>query len=179
MFKAQQLIFDLDVVFETTHSTKCNSFFPILKNSKSKMQARAQLDGLFVLHAVLSVLYGLCLFILPHSIALSWYGGEYNHLLHEVLRLYGTLTFVQGWLVWQTRKVNDAFIRRTFTQAYCLCFGLQTLVLLRAQMAVPAMHSITHSIQIFVCFVLFLSYGYVLLFTSIKAFELPGNRNLL
>ena len=70
--------------------------------------------------------------------------------------------------------VSDAIIRRTFCQAYCICFLLQALVLLRAQIASPENHSMLHWVNILFLGALSCAYGYFLVFKSIKAFELPG-----
>ncbi|KAG6966645.1 hypothetical protein JG687_00004728 [Phytophthora cactorum] len=84
------------------------------------------------------------------------------------------LTLAQGWMVWRTRLVSDALIRRTFCQAYCICFLLQAVALLRAQMASPESHSMLHWINILLLSGLGCAYGYFLVFKTIKAFELPG-----
>lgn len=86
----------------------------------------------------------------------------------------GALTLAQGWLVWRTRLVSDALIRRTFCQAYCICFLLQATALLRAQFSAPESHSILHWLNILLLGSLGAAYGYFLAFKTIKAFELPG-----
>jgi hypothetical protein len=92
------------------------------------------------------------------------------YLLCEI----GALTLAQGWLVWRTRLVSDALVRRTFCQAYCICFSLQALALVRAQFSAPDSHSMLHWINILVLGGLGAAYGYFLAFKTIKAFELPG-----
>ena len=77
-------------------------------------------------------------------------------------------------MVWRTRLVSDALIRRTFCQAYCICFSLQTMTLLRAQIVSPESHSILHWLNILLLGGLGCAYGYFLVFKTIKAFELPG-----
>lgn len=86
----------------------------------------------------------------------------------------GALTLAQGWLVWRTRLVSDALVRRTFCQAYCICFLLQALALLRAQLSAPESHSALHWLNLLLLGGLGAAYGYFLLFKTIKAFELPG-----
>lgn len=86
----------------------------------------------------------------------------------------GALTLAQGWLVWRTRLVSDALIRRTFCQAYCICFSLQALALLRAQLSAPDSHSALHWLNLLLLGGLGAAYGYFLFFKTIKAFELPG-----
>lgn len=77
-------------------------------------------------------------------------------------------------MVWRTRLVSDALIRRTFCQAYCICFLLQTMALLRAQMTSPESHSVMHQVNVVLLGALGILYGYFLVFKTIKAFELPG-----
>lgn len=86
----------------------------------------------------------------------------------------GSLTLAQGWLVWQTRKVSDALIRRTFCQAYCLSFLMQALILFRAQIASPENHSPIHWLAILFFIILSSGYGYFIALRPIKAFQLPG-----
>lgn len=86
----------------------------------------------------------------------------------------GALTLAQGWMVWRTRLVSDALVRRTFCQAYCACFCLQAVALLRAQLSAPSAHSFLHWVNILVLGALGGTYGYFLFFKTIKAFELPG-----
>ena len=97
-----------------------------------------------------------------------------THVPTLVLCIAGALTLAQGWMVWRTRLVSDALIRRTFCQAYCICFSLQTLTLLRAQLVSPESHSILHWLNILLLGGLGCAYGYFLVFRTIKAFELPG-----
>lgn len=77
-------------------------------------------------------------------------------------------------MVWRTRLVSDALVRRTFCQAYCACFCLQALVLVRAQWSAPSSHSALHWLNILLLGGLGAAYGYFLFFKTIKAFELPG-----
>ncbi|KAG6971986.1 hypothetical protein JG688_00004192 [Phytophthora aleatoria] len=135
---------------------------------------------------VIAVVTGALCFLTPHSLMAPMLGDASNtHLAHEfrwsdvrVLLLLllnaGALTLAQGWMVWRTRLVSDALIRRTFCQAYCICFLLQAVALLRAQMASPESHSMLHWINILLLSSLGCAYGYFLVFKTIKAFELPG-----
>ncbi|DAZ94742.1 TPA: hypothetical protein N0F65_011558 [Lagenidium giganteum] len=136
---------------------------------------RKQLDLLFTVHAAISTISGVLCFALPHSFLSPILGDANNtHFAHEFIRLYGALTFAQGWLVWRTRLVSDALVRRTFCQAYCICFCLQAVALVRAQLSAPETHSSLHWINVIVLGALGLAYGYFLFFKTIKAFELPG-----
>ncbi|KAF0699830.1 Aste57867_9606 [Aphanomyces stellatus] len=136
--------------------------------------SRRHLDALFVVHAAISTLIGGACFLLPHSLAMeALRTPDYSHLAHEMVRLYGALTLAQGWLVWNTRLVGDGLIRKTFCQAYCLCFSLQALAMLRAQVSSPESHSVLNWLNIFILAGLGIAYGYFLAFKTIKAFELP------
>ncbi|CAK4772304.1 hypothetical protein LEN26_007799 [Aphanomyces euteiches] len=137
-------------------------------------EARRHLDALFVVHAGISIVIGAACLLLPHSLAMSALKTtEYSHLVHEMVRLYGALTLAQGWLVWKTRLVGDGLIRKTFCQAYCLCFSLQAIAMLRAQISSPESHSVLNWINVLVLAGLGGAYGYFLFFKTIKAFELP------
>lgn len=48
--------------------------------------------------------------------------------------LSGILVLAQGWIVWEARRVEDGYVRRALVQAYCGCFALTSLSLMRAQM---------------------------------------------
>lgn len=138
------------------------------------LTVRRQLDRLFAVHMVIAVVTGALCFLTPHSLMAPMLGDANSHLAHEFVRLYGALTLAQGWMVWRTRLVSDALIRRTFCQAYCICFLLQALALLRAQLSAPESHSSLHWINILLLGGLGIAYGYFLVFKTIKAFELPG-----
>ncbi|CAI5744683.1 unnamed protein product [Peronospora destructor] len=136
---------------------------------------RRQLDRLFAVHMVIAVVMGVLCFLTPHSFMSPILGDASNtHVAHEFVRLYGALTLAQGWMVWRTRLVSDALIRRTFCQAYCICFLLQAMALLRAQVTSPESHSMLHWVNILLLGGLGGVYGYFLVFKTIKAFELPG-----
>ncbi|KAG9409889.1 hypothetical protein AC1031_020202 [Aphanomyces cochlioides] len=133
----------------------------------------ARWDALFGVHAGISIVIGAACLLRPRFLAISALKtSEYNHLVHEMVRLYGALTLAQGWLVWKTRLVGDGLIRKTFCQAYCLCFSLQAIVMLRAQISSPESRSVLNWINILVLAGLGSAYGYFLFFKTIKAFEL-------
>ena len=95
------------------------------------------------LNAVVSVVLGLCCVLLPHRFLSSPTGG-YNHFAHEMVRLYGCVSAGIGYLVYHTRSIKDARLMRATTEAFGLCYGLQALVILRAQFASPEGHSTLH-----------------------------------
>ena len=59
-------------------------------------ELRRKLDLLFTYHAFIAILTGGICILLPHSFIESLNGGTYNHMIHEVVRLYGSLILAQG-----------------------------------------------------------------------------------
>lgn len=90
-------------------------------------------------HALLSIIFGIFTTILPHSIYNSY--SSYNHMTHEYLRLYGVLTLSIGWLVWKIQAVKDGRLAKAVSETFCVCYFLQGLVGVRAQMTNPDGHS--------------------------------------
>lgn len=97
--------------------------------------ARRRLDAVFAFHAVASLASGAALVAAPHSLVAA------GHAVHATLRVYGALVLAQGWLVYRTRRVTDAFVRKTMCEAYFAAFAISTLVLLRALLASPEDHA--------------------------------------
>ena len=83
----------------------------------------------------------------------------------------GALTLAQGWLVWKTRRVSDAFVRKTFCQAYVLAYGLQTVALLRAQLTSPNDHSVLNWLNILLFLALTCTYGWFVFVEKLSVFE--------
>ena len=85
--------------------------------------------------------------------------------------LAGALTLAQGWLVWQTRRVSDAFVRKTFCQAYVMAYGLQAVALLRAQLTSPDEHSTLNWLNILLFATLTGVYGWFVFVEKLSVFE--------
>lgn len=122
-----------------------------------------------MVHAVVR-LWGKLLTMLHHLRRPCW------HMLTAALLVSAclppaALTLAQGWLVWRTRRVVDAHVRKTFCQAYCVCFTLQTLALIRAHATSPDQHSILNLFSIFLFAVQASVYGYFIFFEKLNAFE--------
>ena len=99
---------------------------------------RKQLDQLFLVDSTVSIATGLLLTITPHRLLFLLPSAAsvlpYNHNVHEALRLYGCLRIAVGWMLYKIRAVDDGYFRRGVTEALCVCYALQSLVVLRAQL---------------------------------------------
>lgn len=142
---------------------------------------RQQLDHLFAADAGASVVFGVVSLLTPHGILKAMSGGEYNHSVHETLRLYGCLRLACGWILWNIRRVDDAIFRRHVCEALFFCYVLQTLAVLRAQLTDPTRSSINW-IAILVLGALAGAYGSFRFRKGgnfIKVYELPSSGNLV
>jgi len=93
---------------------------------------RQQLDKLFFLDAIVSLVLGGISLLAPHVIIQTLSGG-YNHSTHEVFRLYGCLRIALGWILFNMRGVDDGKFRRTVCEALMACYVAQALAVIRAQ----------------------------------------------
>lgn len=128
-------------------------------------------------HALVCIVVGGAAFLLPHGLASSFFGGEYGHFLHEVVRMYGALTLAQGWLTIKTRQAGDARVKRAMSEAYAISYGLQAAALLRAHWSSPSSHSYVNLICILAFSSLSAFYGFCRWGKNIKVFELPTERD--
>ena len=138
-----------------------------MRNNTFDIQAVMRFHGMF------AIFIGTCIMLLPHGFYSIKSG--YNHLTHEYLRLYGCLTFAIGWLVWKTQDIRDGRLLRAIGETFAICYGLQSLVMIRAQLTNPAGHSFFHWLIIFSYCIISASYGYVRATKKIKTYELPGH----
>ena len=138
-----------------------------MRNNTFDIQAVMRFHGMF------AIFIGTCIILLPHGFYSIKSG--YNHLTHEYLRLYGCLTFAIGWLVWKTQDIRDGRLLRAIGETFAICYGLQSLVMIRAQLTNPAGHSFFHWLIIFSYCIISASYGYVRATKKIKTYELPGH----
>mmetsp|Transcript_9820 Transcript_9820/g.12436 ORF Transcript_9820/g.12436 Transcript_9820/m.12436 type:complete len:147 (-) Transcript_9820:1020-1460(-) len=97
------------------------------------MQAQHQLDRLFLVDALASIIFGCVSLLAPHEFITNIISGKYNHSAHEALRLYGCLRIAVGWILYNARGVDDGRFRRSICEALCTCYCLQSLAVLRAQ----------------------------------------------
>ena len=68
-------------------------------------------------HGIISILMGFITFILPHSVYTSS-EGNYNHMAHEYVRLYGCLTLTIGYFVYATQDIKDGRLRKSVTKSF-------------------------------------------------------------
>ncbi len=145
---------------------KLNIFFADLLHSE------IELKHVMRVHGVFSMVIGIFLVLIPHSL---YQKTMYNHIAHEFLRLYGSLNFALGWLVWRSEKVglSDGRVKRIICETFAICYLFQFIIILRAQYAVPNGHSPLHMFIAIVFGLIGCMYGYIRLIKKIKAFELP------
>ena len=93
---------------------------------------------------------------------------------------YGVLNFSIGWIVFKLRSVGDGRVGKLIAESFAVCYSLQTLVILRAQMTNPKGHDLWH----WLLFIIYLGFAAIyshLRFANggnkIKVFELPGQRD--
>lgn len=87
-----------------------------------------------MIDSAVSVVFGAIALLTNHSILQRIAGGSYNHNAHEVLRLYGCLRIAMGWIIFHIRSVDDGRFRRSVCEALFVCYLLQALAVLRAQL---------------------------------------------
>jgi hypothetical protein len=95
---------------------------------------RVNLDRLFWIDSVLSMIFGVVALTAPHTfVVVIAKKDDYNHSVHETLRLYACLRIACGWILWHMRRVDDGLLRRNVCEALFVCYVLQALTVLRAQ----------------------------------------------
>ena len=125
------------------------------------------------IHGVISIFMGFITFTLPHSVYKSS-EGNYNHMAHEYVRLYGCLTLTIGYFVYSTQDIKDGRLMRSVSETFAICYILQSLTMLRAQFSNPNGHSLFHWIIAMIFLFIGLSYAYIRLVKKIKVYELPS-----
>ena len=136
-------------------------------------------------HAVCSIAIGICCLLLPHAVFIptNYIGflkrdtssGSYNHITHEYIRLYGCFSLTLGYVVERCKTITDGTLIRIFTEAFCICYGLQCLVMIKAHIGFPQGHPFPyfHVCLAFVFGAISLMYGLIRIFKKTKEFELP------
>jgi hypothetical protein len=125
-------------------------------------------------HAIVCMFLGTFAALAPKRLAYDRdHVGEYNHMAHEFVRLYGCLTIAIGWFVWTTKKITDGRIVRAISEVFALAYILQALVMLRAQFTNPRGHSFFHWMVALVFTAIGAGYTLVRLGGRIKDFSLP------
>lgn len=132
------------------------------------------------IHSIICIVVGLAAVSMPHGLySRALEGGSastagYNHMAHEFVRLYGCLTLGTGWFVWSTKDIRDGRLMRAISETFSICYCMQAFAMLRAQFTDPTGHTILHWLIGMIFLVVGALYGYIRLFSKIKAFELPG-----
>jgi hypothetical protein len=93
------------------------------------LSPKKRLDSLFIVHASFSIVIGAIGFIFPSSAGLLFLteNNREASVARAILRPYCSLILAQGVMIWKARKINDGAIKRTFVQAYFICFALSTI----------------------------------------------------
>ena len=73
--------------------------------------------------------------------------------------------------MWNTRRVSDPFVRRTFCQAYVMAYGCQFVAMLRAQLTSPDDHSFLGWFSILLFATLTAVYGWFVFVEKLTVFE--------
>ncbi|CAM9848316.1 unnamed protein product [Heterosigma akashiwo] len=92
-------------------------------------------------------------------------------MISVIIRCYGCLIFVQGWITWNARKVSDGKIRKTFVEAYFVAFLLTFIALLRGQLTEGTVFHFFNWLNILGFLGLTVLYGYFIFFEKISVFE--------
>ena len=131
------------------------------------------LNTVMGIHSSLSLVIGLLLVILPHTLFLD--NGKYSFLAHEIIRCYGAVTIGLGYMAYKIRSIKDGRIRRLLAETYFVVYGVTTLCLWKAWISNPASHTLwAVSLLGLSTFATFF-YGYFRFLKPIKTFELPGS----
>lgn len=96
-----------------------------------------------------------------------------------MIRLYGCLRLACGWILWHVRKVDDGLFRRHVCEALFVCYLLQALAVLRAQLT--DRHVLINWMAILVLGALSFAYGAFRFRKGgnlIKVYELPSSSSL-
>lgn len=131
------------------------------------------LNTVMGIHSSLSLVIGMLLVILPHTVFLDH--GKYSFLAHEIIRCYGAVTIGLGYMAYKIRSIKDGRIRRLLAETYFVVYGVTTLCLWKAWISNPASHTLwAVSLLGLSTFATFF-YGYFRFLKPIKTFELPGS----
>lgn len=146
-------------------------------------RTKTRVDALLATHAVVSTVGGVIGVLFPHFF--EWLlihhgqklglrdvsGGNDQKIEHLMMRLYGALILAQAWITHCARKLEEPGFRRALVQAYCVCFGLTTLALLRAQMTEGGGLNAYNWFNIFGFAAATALYGWFAFFEKIHRFE--------
>lgn len=126
------------------------------------------------IHGILAMIIGTGAILIPHTMY-NITEGNYNHMAHEFVRLYGCLTFCIGFLVWTVCEIREGRLMKAISESFALCYLLQAIVIFRAQFTNPNGHSYFHWLIAILFLLIGLSYSYIRLIKKVKSYELPGH----
>ena len=90
---------------------------------------RQRLNTLLAVHSISSFVIGTIGYLNPGT-AMLFFSMESQRemgVARVLTRLYCSLVFAQGIMIWKARKINDGEIKRAFILAYFICFMGSTL----------------------------------------------------
>ena len=93
---------------------------------------RQRLNTLLALHSISSFLIGALGYLNPR-IGVLFFSVESHRemgVARVLSRLYCSLIFAQGIMIWSARSINDGEIKRAFIKAYFICFLFSTIALI-------------------------------------------------
>lgn len=145
-------------------------------------------------HALVCIVLGLIVIIVPHRFFMfrrpiipefveyrrrvDPEAPIYNHSSHELSRLYGCLTLGIGWFVWSTKDIRDARLMRAISETFCICYTLQSFIMLRAQFTSDDTNNgildIFHWLVAIIFLLIGILYGYLRASKKLKSYDFPG-----
>lgn len=93
---------------------------------------RQRLNTLLLVHSISSFVIGGVGYLSPSS-AMLFFSMESQREMgvgRILTRLFCSLIFAQGIMIWRARKINDGEIKRAFILAYFLCFLFSTVAIM-------------------------------------------------
>lgn len=153
-------------------------------NFQSISLSREALDRLFAFDAIGSMIFGIIALLMPHFLVTKLFlssstieqgGNNYNHSVHEMVRLYACLRIACGWILWNVRRVDDGILRKHICEGLLVCYILQTITVIRAQLT-DRKTIIINWIAIIILLLLSIAYGsfrFAKHGNLIKVYELP------
>mmetsp|Transcript_42463 Transcript_42463/g.76511 ORF Transcript_42463/g.76511 Transcript_42463/m.76511 type:complete len:167 (+) Transcript_42463:160-660(+) len=93
---------------------------------------RQRLNTLLLVHSISSFIIGGVGYLYPHAAMLFFIMESDREIgVGRILtRLFCSLIFAQGIMIWRARKINDGEVKRAFISAYFLCFLFSTLAII-------------------------------------------------
>ncbi|KAL7542452.1 hypothetical protein ACHAXR_012364 [Thalassiosira sp. AJA248-18] len=98
---------------------------------------RQRLNTLLFVHSISSFIIGGIGYLNPSASMLffSMESAREIGIGRILTRLFCSLIFAQGIMIWRARKINDGEIKRAFILAYFVCFLFSTLALIMEHMS--------------------------------------------